>query len=132
MSVDDGTTRVYAAARDRLASRPQMLLDLDTVEAPFISEDCDAISGPMCRDFGNCGLLVQVGSRRTGDGDYVNEWRVTDEGKRIIKELLEQRNLLPRNHPPVRNLGDGEYTCTEDTCDAIYSRSEIKAVMDDA
>lgn len=69
------------------------------------------------------------GSTRTPCQTYI--WRATDRGYELIQHELEERPLLDCGHPPFANpRGRDGLSCTDDDCDEIYTRAEVREVMD--
>lgn len=56
-------------------------------------------------------------------------WRVDPVAYEMALEDYENTSRFPCGHGGVRNLGDGEYSCSEDACPAIYPRATAEDVL---
>lgn len=57
-------------------------------------------------------------------------WRFTRPGYVMVMEELANRTVLPCGHAPFSNpRGEDGYGCTNEDCDARYTRAEIEEVM---
>ena len=77
------------------------------------------------------GVLDRVGSRKLDDGKRRAVWSVTPvayERAQSIDESTPHLGCCP-DATGFRNLGDGEFECTNDDCDVIHPRERVEAVF---
>jgi len=77
------------------------------------------------------GILRAVGRVRERDGRLTETrarvWRVADAAHDYAAEIVaETDSPCGCGHSGIRNLGDGEYTCTTDSCDVRVSREVVE------
>ena len=89
-------------------------------------------------DFYRCvsdGLLVKHSDTPVKDpetDDYSWLWEAPDGVVKWIEHSMDLTGDCPAADCPsrgVRNLGDGEYTCTDDDCDARFDRETAEEVL---
>lgn len=64
------------------------------------------------------------------NGQYRYRYELDPRIEALVRDHLESMNTLPCDHSGIRNLGDGEYSCTVDACDAVYERETVEEVYD--
>lgn len=77
------------------------------------------------------GILERVGSREFDDGNDRAVWTVTPVAHsraQSIDESTPHLGCCP-DATGFRNLGDDEFECTNDACNATHSRERIKEVF---
>lgn len=57
-----------------------------------------------------------------------NLWQTTTLAYEVVQDL-SRKSETPCGHSGVRNLGGGEYTCTEESCDNIFDRETAEEVL---
>lgn len=56
-------------------------------------------------------------------------WRTNPGVWDYVQEFREEATWTPCGHTGVRNLGDGDYTCTCDSCDETFDRDTAEQVI---
>jgi len=65
-----------------------------------------------------------------GRDEQPSLYALSDPAEKWIRTNLESADTLPCGHTGIRNLRRGDYSCTEDSCDARYDRARIEAYAD--
>jgi len=70
------------------------------------------------------GYVTKLGFDRV---DNIHRWRLKPGVREAIDDAAADANWLPCGHRPFRNpRGMDGYTCLEDSCDAQYTKAEIR------
>lgn len=56
-------------------------------------------------------------------------WRTRPEAYAQVERVRAEEKLTPCGHAGVRNLGDGEFTCTTDACEETFGREAAEEVL---
>jgi hypothetical protein len=72
------------------------------------------------------GLLQRVDKVSPDGSSYVCLWTVSADIREVAAEHVAHHcSPCGCGHSGIRNLGDGEYTCTTDSCDVRVSREVV-------
>ena len=72
--------------------------------------------------FSQAGIVYCVETRSVA-GSASNVWQTDRHAWEYVNDVIgETHNAGPCDHSGLRNLGDGEYTCTNDDCSVTCGR----------
>lgn len=74
-------------------------------------------------------MVGVVGIDHRGNHRHVQVYQTREGARAYTNSILAGRDLLPCGHSGFRNLGDGEFTCAQDGCNAQYNRDTIEEVF---
>lgn len=81
-----------------------------------------------------CGYAGEHPKFEGGMGDFNSTkcYKVKPEVHEYLhsRELNEKHPCVEEGHTGIRNLGDGEYTCTRDGCNERFDRETAKEIVD--
>jgi hypothetical protein len=93
---------------------------------------CDAIDGKDINMLVN-GAVETVGRAWASPGSQrckpVSVYRTKPGIRAYADDVIESRDSLPCGHGGFVNLGDGEFACSGEGCDARYERATVEEVF---
>lgn len=121
------TSGIPSSTRNWMMANPTLMRALPHPEERWQLADTDLHQRalPMLRRYE---LIEQVGS----DEDQVNIYRTREHYWEAIQDSYDESAFLDCGHRPFRTVDtDAEqpYSCTDEDCDARYSRGQIEAVI---
>jgi len=86
-----------------------------------VSDVPDEISSHVYK-FSQAGIVHQV-RKESYAGSASTIWQTDRSAWEYVNDVVDSTTTAgPCDHPGIRNLGDGEFTCTTDECDATFGR----------
>lgn len=76
--------------------------------------------------FSRKGIIEKAGD--VSGNTNANLWKTTPRAYEYAKSI-ERKAAAPCGYSGVKNLGDGEFTCTEKTCDCRFDRETAEQVL---
>lgn len=116
--------------RARLRHNPDAARALPAPEDTYRMFETPEVCHGAIRTFVIEGIVERVGTTDGTESGVCGIYRTPELVHEWIEDELRTQPTLPCGHGGFSNLGDGEYTCTEETCEARHDRATVAAVFD--
>lgn len=121
----DGQT-LMPGAHTALRARRDAAEALPHPRKEWIRSDMPPVLDAALQKFRNLGVVEVVASDRMDSYRY-NIYRTSPAAYEYVDRLQEPDS--PCRHTGIRNLGDGQYTCSNDRCDARFGETVAQNIL---
>lgn len=109
-----------------LRARQSVARKLPHPQHTWTLDDVPDEMGDHITKFAQAGIVSKVEERYYA-GTKSAVWTTNAAAWEYINECIDAPKAGPCEHSGIRNLGDGEFTCTNDDCSKTFGRDVAKA-----
>jgi len=126
MSHATNTSGLMRGADEYIRGNVSVLRNLPRPDEEWRFAEVDDLGRGRLQKLWHLGIVEKV--RRPVDED-VYVWQTDTRAWKLIEEYADREEPLLCDHPGIRNLGDGLYTCGRDECDHKYTRDTVELLF---